>query len=225
MAADSQPVDRLVGRAGADVGAPALKASHADRDAVVDRLQTAAGEGRLTVEELDERVEAALTARTVDELVPLTADLPPSGAPTGIPTGVADFAAPATPGDTVLIEQKGSQIARRGAWTVPQRLELRAEWCKVVLDLTEARITYPTLHIDLDMRGGSLVLITDPGIEVDSDQVRFTFGGLKERGRRRSGRTGRFRREEVPTRLRIHVTGELHLGKILVHQQRRVRGA
>jgi hypothetical protein len=217
MAADSQPVDRAVGRAGTDVGAPPLKASHADRDAVVDRLQTAAGEGRLTAEELDDRVEAALTARTVDELIPLTADLPPTDASNSVP----EFLAP-TPGSTVRIEQKGSQVVRRGAWTVPQQLELRAQWCKVVLDLTEARIDHPTLHLDLDMRGGSLMLITDPGIEVDTDQVKFTFGGLKERGRRRSGRS---RREETPTRLRIHVTGELHLGKILVQQRRRTRGA
>ena len=55
---------------------PPLRASHADRDLAVDILRVAAGDGRLTVAELDERLEAALTARTISELATLTADLP-----------------------------------------------------------------------------------------------------------------------------------------------------
>jgi len=55
------------------------RASHEDRDWVVELLRVSAGDGRLTAEELDERVEAALTARTYNELAALVADLP--GAP------------------------------------------------------------------------------------------------------------------------------------------------
>lgn len=53
-----------------------LRASHADRHRVVDVLRIAAGDGLLTADELDERLEAALSARTVSELAALTADLP-----------------------------------------------------------------------------------------------------------------------------------------------------
>ncbi|MGD0557565.1 MAG: DUF1707 domain-containing protein [Streptosporangiaceae bacterium] len=53
-----------------------MRASDADRDLAVDILRVAAGEGRLTAAELDERLETALTARTISELVTLTADLP-----------------------------------------------------------------------------------------------------------------------------------------------------
>jgi hypothetical protein len=61
---------------------PALRASDADRDAVADLLRGAHAEGRLTVEELYERLDAALAARTIGDLAPLTADLPvPSRAP------------------------------------------------------------------------------------------------------------------------------------------------
>jgi Domain of unknown function (DUF1707) len=56
-----------------------LRASDADRDAVMDRLRTAAGEGRLEPEELEERVLAALSARTYGELEPLLDDLPRDG--------------------------------------------------------------------------------------------------------------------------------------------------
>ena len=53
-----------------------LRASDADRDDVVERLRTAAGEGRLTSEELDERVRRALTAVTYADLAGVHADLP-----------------------------------------------------------------------------------------------------------------------------------------------------
>jgi hypothetical protein len=64
-----------------------LRASDADRERVAERLRAAAGEGRLTAEELEERLERALTARTEGELVPLVADLPsaPASAPTATP--------------------------------------------------------------------------------------------------------------------------------------------
>jgi hypothetical protein len=55
---------------------PQMKASDADRDAVVAALSEHFQAGRLTREELDERTGRALTARTVDELDELAADLP-----------------------------------------------------------------------------------------------------------------------------------------------------
>ena len=69
---------------GAELASQAgLRASHVDRDRVVELLRVAAGDGRLTAEELDERLEAALTARTCGELAALTTDLPavPDSAP------------------------------------------------------------------------------------------------------------------------------------------------
>jgi DUF1707 SHOCT-like domain/2TM domain len=53
-----------------------LLASDADRDCVVERLRAAAAEGRLTSEELEQRLETAFAARTGAELEPLVADLP-----------------------------------------------------------------------------------------------------------------------------------------------------
>lgn len=52
-----------------------LRASHEDRDAVIEVLRVAAGDGRLTAEELDERLEIAFNARTYGELAKLTVDL------------------------------------------------------------------------------------------------------------------------------------------------------
>ena len=53
-----------------------LRASDADREQVVDVLRESAGEGRLDADELEQRLEAAYSARTFAELDALTADLP-----------------------------------------------------------------------------------------------------------------------------------------------------
>jgi len=55
---------------------PELRVSDDDREATVARLRVAGGEGRLTLEELAERVELADRARTRSDLDALTADLP-----------------------------------------------------------------------------------------------------------------------------------------------------
>jgi hypothetical protein len=62
-------------------GPPDIRASDDEREAVVGRLRTAAREGRLTLDELADRLEGALTAVTRAELAPLTADLPVEAAP------------------------------------------------------------------------------------------------------------------------------------------------
>ena len=53
-------------RRGAELACQAgLRASHVDRDRVVELLRVAAGDGRLTAEELDGRLEAALDRKSV----------------------------------------------------------------------------------------------------------------------------------------------------------------
>ena len=54
---------------------PALRASDADRDRVIELLRAAVADGRLDPAEFDERLDAALAACTIDALAPLTADL------------------------------------------------------------------------------------------------------------------------------------------------------
>src|SRR3954451_17418812 len=65
-----------------DEPAPGLRASDADRERVAFALQTAVSEGRLTLEEFDERVASVYAARTYGELAAVTNDLPPS--PSGL---------------------------------------------------------------------------------------------------------------------------------------------
>ena len=71
----TEPADQIAARQGR------FRASHADREQVVGALQAAFVQGRLTADELDERVGQALAARTYAELAALTADLPTAPAP------------------------------------------------------------------------------------------------------------------------------------------------
>src|SRR6187549_256616 len=58
-----------------------LRASDADRDQVATLLSTAYAEGRLSREEHDERVDQLMTAKTFDDLLPITRDLVLVGPP------------------------------------------------------------------------------------------------------------------------------------------------
>src|SRR5438477_12023748 len=90
-----------------------LRASHEDRDRVAELLRVAAGDGRLTAEELDHRLEKALTARTYGELAGLTRDLPAIG---GMPA--AGHAV--QPKDIVRIDCTSGSARRDGRWVVPR---------------------------------------------------------------------------------------------------------
>ncbi|KOU59870.1 hypothetical protein ADK57_31810 [Streptomyces sp. MMG1533] len=188
---------------------PELRASHAERDRVVDVLRIAAGDGRLTAEELDERLEAALTARTMGELAVLTTDLP-----TALEEGPAGGAAIEAK-EVVRIEQEGASARRDAGWVVPRRMEIHSEWGEVTLDFTEAVITYDTLRIDLDMRGGALRLVTRPGVVVDTDSLVTHYGKVKTR---------RPADSDAPVVLRVEVTGELRFGQVVVRPPRRLFG-
>jgi hypothetical protein len=144
-----------------------LRVSYDDRDRVAEQLRVAAGDGRLTTEELDERLEIALTARTYAELARVTKDLPSAaGTVLGAPA----------PKDVVRIDCQSSGVERTGPWLVPRRMEVRVKSGYVTLDFTEAVITQPLLPIDAEVGSGMLTLVTKPGIVVDLDEVAVRSG-------------------------------------------------
>lgn len=53
-----------------------IRISDADRERVTSRLREHFAEGRLTQDELDERISATLSAKTFGDLKPIMADLP-----------------------------------------------------------------------------------------------------------------------------------------------------
>jgi len=95
-------------------GSAGLRASHDDRDRAVEVLRVAAGDGRITAEELDERVGAALTARTYGELAALVSDIPAAPGSLPLTPGSPGAAAGAAPKDLVRIRSDISNVRRDG---------------------------------------------------------------------------------------------------------------
>jgi hypothetical protein len=112
----------------------AMRVSDADRTALMERLNTACSEGRITLEEFSERAEKATVARTRDDLDALVADLPATGASTSVTPVVA--------GDD-RTEWHVSPIGgmrRRGSWRMARKTTAVSLIGGVDLDLREAEI-------------------------------------------------------------------------------------
>ena len=191
-----------------------MRASDADRDRVIDVLRAAAGEGRLTADEFEERVQAVLCSRTFGELAAFTADLPSGPARPGQP-GQPGRTAEAPAPDEIRITQRGGSVSRTGHWTVPRRLELRLSWCDVMLDFTEAVITHDTLLIDMRMRGGSLRMVAGPGVVVDAVGLTVRYTDVEMRPSAEPG---------ARVVLRIELVGRMRYGRIEVQRPGRAPG-
>ena len=189
---------------GHEVARSELRASHDDRDRVVEMLRVSAGDGRLTAEELDERLELAMTARTYGELAKLVTDLPAAGSVSGPPAMSAK--------DVARIDCRSGDARRDGRWVVPQRLEVKVTSGRVLLDFRDAVITTPELRIDADVRSGHLTLVTKPGIVVDTGDVAVRSGHVKVRtpwG------------PDVPELLRVEVSGKIGSGHFVARPPHR----
>jgi hypothetical protein len=184
---------------------PSLRASDADRDRVIELLRAAVADGRLDSAEFDQRLDAALAARTIDALAPLTADLiaapgrdgslalPPPGTP-------AESAA-----EVLTIRERHGSVRRDGRWTLPHWLVLRTTWSDVMLDLTSAVRSGPELVIELRVRGGIVELVLAPGMVVDANElaVRFTTVAIS----RDAG-------DNTPETLRVRLVGRMKHARI-----------
>lgn len=188
-----------------------LRISHADRDEMVEILRDAAADGRLDVDELEDRVERALTARTFADLEPLTQDLPvaPPAPPTVHTPAPTAQAAPAD-GEVARWNLHGQRLRREGAWVVPRLIELDAHGGSARLDYTMAQLPEggrSTLRIST--HGGSVRLTVPPTIAVDLSGI-STYGGRVRDNASRHMTPG--------TRVThvITVTGSTHGGSVRV---------
>jgi hypothetical protein len=161
-----------------------VRASDADRDRVVELLLAAAGDGRLTADEFGERLEAALSSRTLDELAVLTADLTGGPGRSGVATAQAE--------DVIRISQHGGSVRRTGraefasldglpVADFKQALEASAKYVSQFLDLVAgrlgldhdrvlmARYAFPVISRLLHLAGGHF---TD---SADADRALFWY--------------------------------------------------
>ncbi|GAA0431548.1 hypothetical protein Acor_04300 [Acrocarpospora corrugata] len=140
-----------------------MRASDAEREAVVERLRDASVEGRLTLAELTERTEAAYLAQTHAELAQVTADLP------GATAGPAPFpvAAPAKGKARKWFVAVMGDTKRRGKWRIDQELGVVCVMGDVVLDLREAEVRTNEVDIVATSIMGDIKIIVPDGVDVE----------------------------------------------------------
>ena len=142
-----------------------LRVSDQERNETVQCLQTAFAEDRLTDEEFDTRVRAALTARTQAELVRLLTDLPGSQA----------RPAPVGPISNLIMAVLGG-AERRGRWRVPEHCTAVAIMGGCVLDLRAAQLSAPVTTITIVTIMGGVEVIVPPSVRVEMHGVPIMGG-------------------------------------------------
>ena len=160
----------------AEMGTPPLRASDAEREDTVRRLSNAMGEGRLTLEELTNRVDTAYGATTRAELEPLVADLP--------------LPAEAEPARGAAVEPARSRKPRRrwvvsvmgehdrlGRWRMSGRTTVVTVMGETKLDLRGAVIEEREVRINAWLMMGEQRIVVPRGLEVEV--TGFVFMGSR----------------------------------------------
>jgi hypothetical protein len=154
--------------------APAKRVGHAERDAAVERLRTALGDGQITLDELETRMEAALAARTAEDLDVLLADLPE-------PLGGAAALLPSATLPTVRLAASHGRVDRLGAWRVPPEVVLELRHSTGTLDLRTASLPPGGVRIVVESRHSSVKILVAEAAPVEMDEVGRHHSVTKDR--------------------------------------------
>ncbi|MEW2529398.1 DUF1707 domain-containing protein [Streptomyces sp. NPDC047071] len=204
---------------------PGLRASDADRERVAEVLREALAEGRLDMDEFNERVDTAYRARTYGDLAPLTRDLPAAGAVAPAPKtslvkrsaddGSTEIdwaervvlgAEPTSSGAFAL----WSGFNRKGGWTIGRLFTSFAMWGGGEIDLREARFAERDVVIRCFTIMGGIQVTVPPELNV-------TVKGFGIMGGFGDDATG----EGTPGSPRVTVTGFALMGGVGVERKLR----
>ena len=178
-----------------------MRCGHSDRDAAVERLRVAGGDGYLDPDELDERLGAALRARTLAELDALLEDLPAPRGRAGLPL------AP----EVLRLRATVSDRKQTGRWVVPRQIVAETGIGTVKIDFTEAECRHDVVEVEVAANVGSVVLVVPAGWSARTDGVGTGIGSVKNR----VGASG-----AGPL---LVVRGSARIGDVVVRHPRRVR--
>lgn len=160
-----------------------MRASDADRDRVIETLGNALADGRLTVEEHAERLDAVSAAKTLGELEVITQDLPaPDDQQYRPPHASSDLAGLIDPSgrsdepDTLVGIFGGGSW--KGRWRVRRRTRTICFCGGFDLDMSQAKFDAPTVEIKVFAMFGGVDIKVPAGVEVQ-DRTVGVFGGFE----------------------------------------------
>jgi hypothetical protein len=175
---------------------PDLRVGDADREAAVERLQAATADGRLGLDELDDRLAAAYAARTHADLERVTADLP-------------ELRRAAT--RPLYLQTRSGSHKRVGEWVVPAQIVAECTSGTIKLDFTEAICSHREITVQATATSGSIIMIVPPGWSVMMDDVSTTSGSVVNKVLQRPD----------PAAPRLTVIGQSRSGTIKARYRRR----
>ena len=131
---------------------------------------------RLTVEELEDRMDRAYRARTTADLVRVLDGLPAVETAAPATTAVSAPAGDAARWRNMVAFMSG--VMRRGAWSVPSRLRAIAFMGSVELDLRHVELP-PLMEIQALAIMGGIEITVPPGVRLESDGLAI-MGGFED---------------------------------------------
>lgn len=178
-----------------------MRAGNVDRERVIEALQRAYSDGRLSENELGQRIEATHAARTFGDLDLVVADLPipPPSAELAQaqPREGLDVAAAgplgaghewsamldrgpvgASPENPMVLDGGWWSERRVGAWEVPQFMRLKGGMGSVTVDCTEATTIHQVIHLWVEGDMGSITVVVPEGWAADANGVNKSWGSV-----------------------------------------------
>ncbi|MEJ7788097.1 MAG: DUF1707 domain-containing protein [Solirubrobacteraceae bacterium] len=149
-----------------------IRISDADRELAAERLREALAEGRITVTELETRLDAVYAAVHAADLRQPLAELP-GGDVVALPVSGKSGAKP------TVLRAGAAGLKRTGEWIVPARMQVKSGMGSVVLDFCEAEIRHPIVQIELKLGTGSVKLLLPDEATADVDALVATMGAVK----------------------------------------------
>jgi DUF1707 SHOCT-like domain/Cell wall-active antibiotics response LiaF, C-terminal len=151
------------------VSSPDVRASDADRERVAAQLRGHVADGRLTLDEFSERLDAAYGAKTLGELEAITRDLPVAAS-----AGSVSAREPTRWSVAIM-----GGVDRKRRWRIAERSNAVAVMGGVHLDLRQAEITSPEVEITAVAVMGGIEIVVPEGVEVEVTGFAF-MGGRSE---------------------------------------------
>lgn len=166
-----------------------VRIGHAERDEVIEVLREAAGEGRLTTEELTERIELTAAAKFYVDLDAIVADLPvpppsdqirPTVRPARAMPGASDEPGH-HPFDPLVLRASWDNAKRKGRWTPPPFIRLESVGATAEVNFLEA--TTDLTEIDVEISGGigNAVVVVPEDWGVNVDRLSSSWGSVRSK--------------------------------------------
>jgi hypothetical protein len=187
-----------------------LRVSDNEREVVAERLRVAAGEGRIGLDELEDRISAVYTAKTYAELEPITRDLPDAAGGVPLPAVAVQRGRWRVGGKpsrkTTIVFMGGSE--NKGAWVVPKKYTALAWMGGIELDLREAHFEDDEVTIFAACWMGGIEITVPEGLNVQVHGIGF-MGGY----------SGTPAGEIDPSAPTVHVKGFAFMGGVSVKRK------